>query len=105
MPHTVPASLLIGLLALGLTSLAADGPPWSTPRTRSLSAAAMKSRLPRQEGQIACTIVGCIRIPPKCHPEMGYTSDGTPTGFDIVVCPGAPPLYGIPQKVGVRRPR
>lgn len=41
----------------------------------------------RQEGQIACTVTGCQRIPPRCHPEMGYTPDGIPTGFDIVVCP------------------
>jgi hypothetical protein len=56
--------------------------------------AAKKHR--REAGQIACTIVGCIHIPPECHPEMGYTNDGTPTGFDIVVCPGAAPLYGNP---------
>ena len=36
--------------------------------------------------QIACTVVGC-------HPEMGYTPDGTPTGFDVVVCPNYT-LYG-----------
>jgi len=38
-------------------------------------------------GQIACTVTGCHRIPPGCHPEMGYDLDGVPTGFDIVVCP------------------
>ena len=39
-----------------------------------------------QQGQIACTVTGCQRIPPNCHPEMGYTPWGIPTGFDIVVC-------------------
>lgn len=96
MRHILPASLLVTLLALGLASLAGSAPAWSAPQTLSLSAAAMKSRPPRQQGQIACTIVGCMRIPPECHPEMGYTNDGTPTGFDIVVCPGRPPLYGHP---------
>ncbi len=28
-----------------------------------------------------------VRCPRECHPEMGYTPDGTPTGFDVVVCP------------------
>lgn len=41
----------------------------------------------RQEpGQIACTVSGCQRVPPNCHPETGYNWDGMPTGFDIVVC-------------------
>ena len=39
-----------------------------------------------QQGQIACTVTGCHRIPPNCHPQMGYTPGGIPTGFDIVVC-------------------
>jgi len=45
--------------------------------------------------QIACTVVGCAPVPPGCHPEMGYTPDGTPTGFDVAVCNnGAYTLYG-----------
>ena len=44
-------------------------------------------RVRQPAGQIACTINGCHRIPPQCHPEMGYSWDGIPTGFDIVVCP------------------
>jgi hypothetical protein len=43
--------------------------------------------------QIACTVVGCIPVPRGCHPEMGYTPDGTPTGFDVAVCPNYT-LYG-----------
>jgi hypothetical protein len=97
MRYTAPTSILIALLTLGLAGLIGAGPAWSAPQTLSLSAKKKKPRPPRQEaGQIACTIVGCIRIPPKCHPEMGYTSDGTPTGFEIVVCPGKPPLFGNP---------
>ncbi|HZT24849.1 MAG TPA: hypothetical protein VFA57_04010 [Pseudolabrys sp.] len=45
--------------------------------------------------QIACTVAGCAPVPPGCHPEMGYTPDGTPTGFDVAVCNhGAYTLYG-----------
>jgi hypothetical protein len=84
----VARTILIGLLAFGLAALAGDGPAWSAAQTLAVSAAKKKPRPPRQHtGQIACTIAGCIRIPPECHPEMGYTIDGIPTGFDIVVCP------------------
>ena len=54
----------------------------------TISAASKKSTSVRRQeaGQIACTVSGCQRIPPNCHPETGYTWDGIPTGFDIVVC-------------------
>ena len=58
--------------------------------TLMLSATTRKSTATRQRsapGQIACTVAGCQRIPPECHPETGYNWDGTPSGFDIVVCP------------------
>jgi len=53
-----------------------------------VSAASKKSAAPRprEEGQIACTVSGCQRIPPNCHPETEYNWDGIPTGFDTVVC-------------------
>lgn len=43
--------------------------------------------------QVACTVVGCMPVPRGCHPEMGYSPDGTPTGFDVAVC-GNYTLYG-----------
>jgi hypothetical protein len=43
--------------------------------------------------QIACTVVGCMPVPPGCHPAIGYTPDGLPTGFDVTVCPNYT-LYG-----------
>jgi hypothetical protein len=43
--------------------------------------------------QIACTIVGCIPVSRDCHPDIGYSLDGTPTGFDVVTCPNYT-LYG-----------
>ena|SRR5690242_4376826 len=52
-----------------------------------LSAASKKKTSQSQPpGQIACTVAGCQRIPPHCHPEIGYNWNGIPTGFDIVVC-------------------
>jgi hypothetical protein len=44
--------------------------------------------------QIACTVVGCIPVRRGCHPAIGYTPDGTPTGFDVEVCPNYT-LYGL----------
>jgi len=37
-------------------------------------------------GQIACTPIGCGRIPRNCHPTTAYYPDGTPTGYDAVAC-------------------
>ncbi|HTL64017.1 MAG TPA: hypothetical protein VL305_03395 [Pseudolabrys sp.] len=51
-----------------------------------------KAATPAQQ-QIACTVVGCMPVPRGCHPEMGYTPGGTPTGFDVAVCPNYT-LYG-----------
>ena len=44
--------------------------------------------------EIACTITGCIPVPPGCHAEMGRSPNGTPTSFDVIVCGGST-LYGI----------
>jgi hypothetical protein len=46
-----------------------------------------------EQPQIACTVVGCAPVPRGCHREMGYTPGGTPTGFDVAVCPNYT-LYG-----------
>jgi len=43
--------------------------------------------------QIACTVVGCIPVSRGCRPDIGYSLDGTPTGFDVVTCPNYT-LYG-----------
>jgi hypothetical protein len=37
--------------------------------------------------QIACTVLGCMPIPPECHPIGGKTPGGIPTGYDVIVCP------------------
>jgi hypothetical protein len=71
---------------LGATYTTASGV--EKPFGITISAASKKSKSARQQepGQIACTVSGCQRIPPNCHPEAGYNWDGIPTGFDIVVC-------------------
>ena len=43
--------------------------------------------------QIACTEVGCLRVPRGCYPTGGKTWDGLPSGFDVMVCPGGT-MYG-----------
>jgi hypothetical protein len=47
-----------------------------------------------QQQQIACTVVGRMPVPRGCHPEIGYTPWGTPTGFDVAACPNYT-LYGF----------
>ena len=38
--------------------------------------------------QIACTQVGCLPVPRGCYPTGGKTFDGSPSGFDVMVCQG-----------------
>ena len=71
------------VLALAVTSASA-APAHQKRQTKAATAA---------QPQIACTVVGCMPVPRGCHPEMGYTMDGTPTGFDVAVCPNYT-LYG-----------
>lgn len=65
--------------AIILAALLAATPAWAAKKK--------KVRHPAPAAHIACTIYGCHPTPPGCYPQMGYTPDGYPTGFDIVVCP------------------
>jgi hypothetical protein len=71
------------MLALALMSASAS-PAHHKRQAKAVTAA---------QPQIACTVVGCVPVPRGCHPEMGYTPSGTPTGFDVAVCPNYT-LYG-----------
>lgn len=45
------------------------------------------ARRAQETGQIACTFLGCRRVPRHCHPEPGFNPwTGEPTGYDVVVC-------------------
>ena len=84
MARLLPAVVIAAFLGASCTTpRSAEAPVGIT-----VSAASKKSTSTRRQepGQIACTISGCQRIPPGCHPETGYNWDGIPTGFDIVVC-------------------
>jgi hypothetical protein len=37
--------------------------------------------------QIACTVIGCVPVPPGCGQRPGRTWSGMPTGGDVIVCP------------------
>jgi hypothetical protein len=37
--------------------------------------------------QIACTVIGCVPVPPGCGQAPGRTWTGLPTSNDIIVCP------------------
>ena len=84
-------ALSIIVVATALLIASASGPSRAAGRMDEsvlVSAASKKSTTSRrrEEGQIACTVSGCQRIPPNCHPETEYNWDGIPTGFDMVVC-------------------
>jgi hypothetical protein len=63
--------------------------PMSAPM--SAQAATQHQRAPQQirayQPQIACTVVGCLPVPRGCFPTGGKTFGGSPTGFDVMVCP------------------
>ena len=45
-------------------------------------------RAPAQpQQQIACTVLGCVPVPPGCGQTPGKTFGGSPTGGDVIVCP------------------
>ena len=55
---------------------------------------AANAREPRQrdtgergQGQIACTVSGCVTMPRGCVRVPGRSPDGSPSGFDRIVCP------------------
>ncbi|MGA2894460.1 MAG: hypothetical protein ABSE22_16460 [Xanthobacteraceae bacterium] len=41
----------------------------------------------RQQNHIACTVLGCIPVPPECGQTYGRTRGGIPTGYDVILCP------------------
>jgi hypothetical protein len=86
-PFLVTATMAV-VLAAGVAEGIAAYPADKIMAT-TLSAAKKKSNAGRNSapGQIACTVSGCHPIPVGCQPQTGYTWDGIPTGFDIVVCP------------------
>jgi hypothetical protein len=52
-----------------------------------------KHQAAQQQQQIACTVLGCITVPPQCGQTYGRTPGGIPTGYDIILCPpGVSPL-------------
>jgi hypothetical protein len=46
-----------------------------------------KTTRPQPQQQIACTVIGCVPVPPGCGQRPGRTWSGTPTGGDVIVCP------------------
>jgi len=77
----VSIAIVLGWSGVAAPAMANIGMEFSAAAKKSVS-----TRQRRDPGQIACTVSGCHRIPPGCHPETGYNWDGIPTGFDIVVC-------------------
>jgi hypothetical protein len=49
--------------------------------------AGRKDSADRSQGQIACTVSGCVTMPRGCVRVPGRSPDGSPSGFDRIVCP------------------
>lgn len=48
---------------------------------------------PQARGRVACTVVSCLPIPPGFGATYGRTMGGTPTGYDVIICPpGVAPI-------------
>jgi hypothetical protein len=54
-----------------------------------VAATAKTKKAVRQQPQqqIACTVIGCVPVPPGCGQRPGRTWSGMPTGGDVIVCP------------------
>lgn len=46
-----------------------------------------RKEAPRSQTPIACTATGCAPIPAGCRLEVGFSSEGSLSGYDSVVCP------------------
>ena len=46
-----------------------------------------RQRATQAQPQIACTVLGCVPVPPGCGQTGGRTWDGNPNGLDVIVCP------------------
>jgi hypothetical protein len=76
---------------LGIPCTAATGLEAASGLT--ISAATKKSPSARRQetGQIACTLSGCQRIPPNCHPEPATTGMESPQ-VSILLCAVLPAI-------------
>lgn len=84
-------TLLLAAIALAAISAAPCAPAASASRHH------VARRYPRPRGpavvrpypqqRIACTVLGCNPVPAGCGSTYGRTLGGTPTGYDVVVCP------------------
>jgi len=68
------------LLALAVvTSLLTAGPALA--KARHWRAPAQPQR------EIACTMIGCVPVPPGCWQRPARSWTGEPLGMDLIVCP------------------
>ena len=97
----IPFLLAAGIALAGAAFIAPPATAGSSPVADQMTAQTMqadelsaKKRKRAYRGyrayggtQIACTRFGCNPIPPGCRIITGRTWDGTPSGFDDVICP------------------
>ena len=69
-----PLTALVLAAFLGALSTAGSTAQVSSGTTISAASKKSTSAQRQERGQIACTVSGCQRIPPNCHPETGYNA-------------------------------
>jgi hypothetical protein len=76
-------------VAQGNTGVRSDSNATDFSSARRHKRSAAPYALPRYRhgpGTIACTRAGCNPVPPSCHAVRERTVDGSPSGFQIVIC-------------------
>lgn len=75
---------VIAMALLIAAPAAADG---AAPATEWSSAQKRKAQRPAAPPRrIACTRTGCRDVPPGCSVEIERTLDGSPSGFEMIIC-------------------
>jgi len=70
------------IAAVGIAVIASDAAAAKTVQHRRAG-----HQPAQQQPHIACTVLGCIPVPPACGQTYGRTRSGIPTGYDVIVCP------------------
>ena len=75
---------VIAMALLIAAPAAADG---AAPAHRMVVGAEAQGAAPRSPARrIACTRTGCRDVPPGCSVEIERTLDGSPSGFEMIIC-------------------
>ena len=70
------------IAAIAIAGSAANAAPAKTAHHRHAT-----HPVAQAQEHIACTVLGCMPVPPQCGQTYGRTPGGIPTGYDVILCP------------------